>query len=85
MQITLQEKYRDKWEKISPETGKNKLLWMISEIGEVIDIIKKHGCQAAEPENSERGHLIEELLLIVEKCGNPGGIVWTVRLKLSGS
>jgi NTP pyrophosphatase (non-canonical NTP hydrolase) len=61
MQIALQEKYKDKWEKISPETGKNKLLWMIGEIGEVIDIIKKHGSKAAEPENPERGHLIEEL------------------------
>ena len=61
MQIALQEKYKDKWEKISPETGKNKLLWMIGEIGEVIDIIKKHGSKVAEPENSERGHLIEEL------------------------
>ena len=27
--------------KISYETGKNKLLWMIGEIGEVIDVIKK--------------------------------------------
>lgn len=40
MQKTLQDKYKDKWEPISPETGKNKLLWMIGEIGEVIDIIK---------------------------------------------
>ena len=61
MQIAVQKKYKDKWEKISPETGKNKLLWMIGEIGEVIDIIKKHGSKAAEQENSERGHLIEEL------------------------
>ena len=41
MQRELQDKYKDKWEPISPETGKNKLLWMIGEIGEVIDIIKK--------------------------------------------
>ena len=34
MQQTLQEKYKDKWEKICPETGKNKLLWMIGEIDE---------------------------------------------------
>ena len=40
MQKELQDKYKDKWEQISPETGKNKLLWMIGEIGEVIDIIK---------------------------------------------
>lgn len=41
MQRTLQEKYKDKWEGISPEVGKNKLLWMVGEIGEVIDIVKK--------------------------------------------
>ena len=43
MQRILQDKYKDKWEKICPEVGKNKLLWMIGEIGEVIDIIKKNG------------------------------------------
>ena len=41
MQIKLQNKYKDKWEPICPETGKNKLLWMIGEIGEVIDYCKK--------------------------------------------
>lgn len=41
MQRELQDKYKDKWEQISPEVGQNKLLWMIGEIGEVIDIIKK--------------------------------------------
>lgn len=41
MQQTLQEKYKDKWETIGPEAGKHKLLWMIGEIGEVVDIIKK--------------------------------------------
>ena len=43
MQRDLQEKYKDKWEPIGPETGKNKLLWMVGEIGEVIDIVKKNG------------------------------------------
>ena len=42
MQRTLQEQYKDKWEPICPETGKNKMLWMIGEIGEVIDIVKKN-------------------------------------------
>ena len=42
MQKELQEKYRNKWEAITPETGKHKLLWMIGEIGEVIDIVKKN-------------------------------------------
>lgn len=43
MQNILQEKYKDKWSKIEPSTGKEKLLWMIGEAGEVIDIIKKNG------------------------------------------
>ena len=41
MQRLLQDKYKDKWEPIGPETGKNKLLWMVGEIGEVVDIVKK--------------------------------------------
>jgi len=43
MQQELQEKYKDKWETICPDAGKHKLLWMIGEIGEVIDIVKKNG------------------------------------------
>ena len=43
MQKRLQDKYRDKWETLSPQAGKHKLLWMIGEIGEVIDLVKKHG------------------------------------------
>ena len=61
MQKTLQEKYKDKWETISPETGNNKLLWMIGEIGEVIDIIKKHGSKTASQDKELRACLIEEL------------------------
>ena len=61
MQSALQEKYKGRWENICPETGKNKLLWMIGETGEVIDIIKKNGDQAASPDSPQRGHLIEEM------------------------
>ena len=61
MQRALQEKYKDKWEGISPEVGKNKLLWMIGEVGEVIDIVKKYGPEASNADNPEREHLIEEL------------------------
>ena len=46
MQRQLQERYKDKWEPIAPETGKNKMLWMVGEIGEAADIIKKHGVEA---------------------------------------
>ena len=61
MQRALQEKYKDKWETIGPETGKNKLLWMIGEIGEVIDIVKKNGGTQACTEPELRTHLIEEM------------------------
>lgn len=61
MQRALQERYKDKWEGISPEVGKNKLLWMIGEVGEVIDIVKKHGPEASNADHPEREHLIEEL------------------------
>ena len=61
MQKALQEKYQNIWERISPEAGKNKLLWMIGETGEVIDIIKKHGGEAACRDAKLREHLVEEL------------------------
>ena len=61
MQRALQEKYKDKWEPICIDTGKNKLLWMIGEIGEVIDIVKKNGGTKASKVESLRADLVEEL------------------------
>ena len=61
MQKALQEKYRDKWRPICPDRGKDQLLWMIGETGEVIDIIKKHGCENASQDPELREHLVEEM------------------------
>lgn len=61
MQRELQDKYKHKWEPIEPETGKNKLLWMIGEIGEVADIIKKNGEEKALGDADIRQHLVEEM------------------------
>lgn len=61
MQKALQEKYKDKWEPICPEIGQNKLLWMIGEIGEVIDIVKKNGGEEACSDEKLRSDLIEEM------------------------
>ena len=61
MQKALQEKYKDKWGPIGPETGKNKLLWMIGEIGEAADIVKKNGGTKASSDPSLRPALVEEL------------------------
>ena len=48
-------------EKISREAGKNKLLWLVGEIGEVIDIVKKHGDNAACNDVELRKQLVEEM------------------------
>lgn len=61
MQRNLQDRYRDKWEPICPDTGNNKMLWMIGEIGEVIDIVKKHGGIEASTNLNLRKELVEEL------------------------
>lgn len=61
MQKELQDKYKDKWESIGPETGKNKMLWMIGEVGEVIDIVKKNGSTKASEIPELRKDLVEEL------------------------
>ena len=61
MQKALQEKYKDIWKPICPERGKDQLLWMIGEIGEVIDILKKHGGENACQDSELREHLIEEM------------------------
>ena len=62
MQKELQEKYKDIWEPIGPETGQNKLLWMIGEIGEVIDVIKKNGGTKVSSDKEIRKNLIEEMV-----------------------
>ena len=61
IQNELQEKYKGKWQPIGPETGKNQLLWMIGEVGEVIDIVKKHGGEKAASDVALRKALIEEM------------------------
>lgn len=61
LQKRLQEKYKDRWEPISPETGKNKLLWLVSELGEVVDIIKKYGSRQIMENPEIRAHFIEEV------------------------
>ena len=61
MQRILQDKYKDKWEPISPKTGQSHLLWMVGEIGEVIDIVKKHGSEEACSDAALRKDLVEEM------------------------
>ena len=61
MQRALQEKYKGRWESICPATGKNHMLWMIGEVSEAADVIKKHGEEKALSDPALRQHLVEEL------------------------
>lgn len=61
IQKELQEKYMDKWGGLSPEKGRDKLLWMMVEAGEVADIIKKNGDNKIVIDNEVRNHFIEEM------------------------
>ena len=70
MQKKLQENYKDRWEPIRPETGRNKLLWMIGEVGEVIDIIKKNGDQKAIEDTGLRKQLVEEMADVLMYYGD---------------
>jgi len=61
IQKELQEKYRDKWTALSPEKGRDMLLWLIGEAGEAAEIMKKKG-DTAIMENAEvRREFVEEL------------------------
>ena len=61
MQRRLREKYEDRWGKLAPEKGREQLLWMIGEAGEVADVIKKRGDGAIQHEPEIRTHFIEEM------------------------
>ena len=41
MQYELWEKHKDEWSPLEPQYARNHFLWMIGEIGEVLEIIKK--------------------------------------------
>ena len=61
IQKELQEKYKDKWNAKSPKEGRNMLLWMIAECGEVAEIIKKNGESEIMNSLDVRNRFIEEM------------------------
>lgn len=61
IQKQLQEKYKDKWTPLGPDTAKQTLLWLMIELGEVADIIKKDGSSKIMEDKEVRTHFIEEL------------------------
>ena len=63
IQKELQAKYLEKWGGLSPKIGRDKLLWMMIEAGEVADIIKKKGDDAILNDPETRHHFTEEAML----------------------
>lgn len=61
IQRELQEKYKDKWGGLSPEKGRDQLLWMLAEAGEAAEIIKKCGDTKIMEDAETRKHFVEEL------------------------
>lgn len=61
IQKELQEKYFDQWGGLYPKKGREILLWMMIEAGEVADIIKKEGDEAILQDTETRRHFVEEL------------------------
>lgn len=61
MQKNLQEKNKGKWTPLSPETGRNSILWMMEEMGEVISIIKKKGDEKIMDDPETRRAFVEEM------------------------
>lgn len=61
MQKQLHEKYLEKWGPLSPEIGRDLLLWMIGEAGEVADIIKKKGDALIMEDEKVHHDFVEEM------------------------
>jgi NTP pyrophosphatase (non-canonical NTP hydrolase) len=61
MQMELFEKHKDTWSPIEAQYGRNSILWMMEEVGEVIALIKKKGEAEIVSEPSIRSLFVEEI------------------------
>lgn len=61
LQMELFEPHKDKWLPMEPEYGKDFILFMVEEIGEVISIVKKKGSGAIMEEKSVRQAFLSEM------------------------
>ena len=61
MQRQLHEKYLEKWGPLSPQLGRELLLWMMGEAGEVGVIIKKNGDASIVEDEKIHHDFVEEM------------------------
>jgi NTP pyrophosphatase (non-canonical NTP hydrolase) len=65
MQHELWEKNKDSWSPLEPQYARNHFLWMIAEIGEVLDIIKKCEEEQIMSDTSIKSAFVEELCDVI--------------------
>lgn len=61
MQKELQERYKESWGGLYPEKGRDQLLWLLIEAGEIADVIKKDGDKKIMGDTLVRQHFMEEM------------------------
>ena len=61
LQQALFEPHKDKWHPMEPEYGKDHILYMIEEVGEVIAILKKKGPAAVMEDEAVRKAFLSEM------------------------
>ncbi len=61
MQEQLFEAHKEKWSPLEPEYGRDSILFMVEEIGEVIAILKKRGNRTVVENTNVREAFLEEL------------------------
>ncbi|MGM9548836.1 MAG: nucleotide pyrophosphohydrolase [Faecousia sp.] len=61
MQQALFEPHKDSWLPMEPEYGKDFILFMVEEIGEVISIVKKKGSAAIMEDDAARKAFLSEM------------------------
>lgn len=60
MQQELWQAHCDKWTPLTPDHGRERLLYLFEEAGEVISILKKKGDAAVIEDSAVRAHFLEE-------------------------
>lgn len=54
--------YKDKWRPLEKQSGVFKALWLVGELGEVIDIIKKRGPDMISTNKKVRAGFVKEVV-----------------------
>lgn len=62
IQKQLQDRYKGRWSPLTPELGRQQLLWLMIELGEAADVIKKEGDKKIMEDKDVRAHFIEEMV-----------------------